>query len=227
MAEVADVLRPDPGVREGGRDVPGHDVPPASRRSGYFVQVCIDVAVQRVRGRGRRARISSPIRGRARSAQRSPDGRFTVIEVECLGACGFATPISDRVEDVSRRRDGGAGAGNNRAIPLTASPFSSLPPLLSRIAHGFPSPRDPHPRGTVVLSQYFGDPVRARSPAGGSAAGISALEQALAMWSPPRSRRDREGLGASRAWGRGLPAGHPRVVHEAGRREAALPVLQR
>lgn len=23
----------------------------------------------------------------------SPDGRFTVIEVECLGACGFATPL--------------------------------------------------------------------------------------------------------------------------------------
>ncbi|MDQ2765990.1 MAG: NAD(P)H-dependent oxidoreductase subunit E, partial [Gemmatimonadota bacterium] len=23
----------------------------------------------------------------------SRDGRFTVIEVECLGACGFATPI--------------------------------------------------------------------------------------------------------------------------------------
>lgn len=23
----------------------------------------------------------------------SPDGRFTVIEVECLGACGFVTPI--------------------------------------------------------------------------------------------------------------------------------------
>ena len=23
----------------------------------------------------------------------SPDGQFTVIEVECLGACGFATPI--------------------------------------------------------------------------------------------------------------------------------------
>jgi NADH:ubiquinone oxidoreductase subunit E len=23
----------------------------------------------------------------------SPDGKFTVIEVECLGACGFATPI--------------------------------------------------------------------------------------------------------------------------------------
>ena len=23
----------------------------------------------------------------------SPDGKFTVIEVECLGACGFATPV--------------------------------------------------------------------------------------------------------------------------------------
>jgi len=23
----------------------------------------------------------------------SADGRFTVIEVECLGACGFATPV--------------------------------------------------------------------------------------------------------------------------------------
>jgi NADH dehydrogenase (ubiquinone) flavoprotein 2 len=23
----------------------------------------------------------------------SDDGRFTVIEVECLGACGFATPV--------------------------------------------------------------------------------------------------------------------------------------
>ena len=34
----------------------------------------------------------------------SPDGRFTVIEVECLGACGFPTPIlvdDDFVEDVT------------------------------------------------------------------------------------------------------------------------------
>lgn len=34
----------------------------------------------------------------------SPDGRFTVIEVECLGACGFATPIminEDFIESVS------------------------------------------------------------------------------------------------------------------------------
>lgn len=25
--------------------------------------------------------------------QTSPDGKYTVIEVECLGACGFATPV--------------------------------------------------------------------------------------------------------------------------------------
>ncbi len=35
----------------------------------------------------------------------SPDGKFTVIEVECLGACGFATPVmmnEDFIENVTR-----------------------------------------------------------------------------------------------------------------------------
>lgn len=34
----------------------------------------------------------------------SPDGKFTVLEVECLGACGFATPVmidDDFIESVS------------------------------------------------------------------------------------------------------------------------------
>ena len=34
----------------------------------------------------------------------SPDGKWTVIEVECLGACGFATPVlvnDDFIEDVT------------------------------------------------------------------------------------------------------------------------------
>jgi NADH-quinone oxidoreductase E subunit len=34
----------------------------------------------------------------------SPDGRFTVVEVECLGACGFATPVlvdDDFVESIT------------------------------------------------------------------------------------------------------------------------------
>ncbi|MGI8510296.1 MAG: NAD(P)H-dependent oxidoreductase subunit E [Gemmatimonadaceae bacterium] len=37
----------------------------------------------------------------------SPDGLFTVIEVECLGACGFATPVminEDVVESVTPER---------------------------------------------------------------------------------------------------------------------------
>jgi NADH-quinone oxidoreductase E subunit len=37
----------------------------------------------------------------------SPDGRFTVIEVECLGACGFATPLlidDDFIEGVTPER---------------------------------------------------------------------------------------------------------------------------
>jgi NADH-quinone oxidoreductase E subunit len=39
----------------------------------------------------------------------SEDGRYTVIEVECLGACGFATPVmvnSDFLESVSADRVG-------------------------------------------------------------------------------------------------------------------------
>ena len=34
----------------------------------------------------------------------SPDGRFTVVEVECLGACGFVTPVlidDDFIEGVT------------------------------------------------------------------------------------------------------------------------------
>lgn len=37
----------------------------------------------------------------------SPDGRFTVVEVECLGACGFATPVminDDFLESVTPAR---------------------------------------------------------------------------------------------------------------------------
>jgi NADH-quinone oxidoreductase E subunit len=39
----------------------------------------------------------------------SPDGRFTVMEVECLGACGFPTPIlvdDDFIESVTPERVG-------------------------------------------------------------------------------------------------------------------------
>ena len=31
--------------------------------------------------------------GAKAAGETSPDGRWTVVEVECLGACGFATPV--------------------------------------------------------------------------------------------------------------------------------------
>ncbi|HEV2669583.1 MAG TPA: NAD(P)H-dependent oxidoreductase subunit E [Gemmatimonadales bacterium] len=37
----------------------------------------------------------------------SPDGRWTIVEVECLGACGFATPVlvnDDFLENVTPAR---------------------------------------------------------------------------------------------------------------------------
>ena len=37
----------------------------------------------------------------------SPDGKWTIIEVECLGACGFATPVlvdDDLIENVTPER---------------------------------------------------------------------------------------------------------------------------
>jgi NADH:ubiquinone oxidoreductase subunit E len=40
----------------------------------------------------------------------TPDGRFTVIEVECLGACGFPTPVlidDDFIESVTPERVAG------------------------------------------------------------------------------------------------------------------------
>src|SRR2546427_10854379 len=51
----------------------------------------------------------------------SPDGKWTIVEVECLGACGFATPIlvnddfiesvtPDKVPEIVRRIAGGVSA---------------------------------------------------------------------------------------------------------------------
>ena len=56
----------------------------------------------------------------------SPDGRFTVIEVECLGACGFATPIlvdDDFIESVTP----GEGAGNPAEVRVMGYPHPQPP----------------------------------------------------------------------------------------------------
>jgi NADH:ubiquinone oxidoreductase subunit E len=90
--------------------------------------------------------------------------RFTVIEVECLGACGFATPVHDqrrlhRIVTPERSADrGGAGL------------------------MGYPHPS--HPRETPVLSKYFGDP-EARTLEGWRArGGYEALRARRWAWIP-------------------------------------------
>jgi len=45
--------------------------------------------------------------GAAELGMTSPDGKWTIIEVECLGACGFATPVlvdDDLIENVTPGR---------------------------------------------------------------------------------------------------------------------------
>ena len=69
----------------------------------YFIQVCTTSPCNVC---GAEAVVDSLLRhtGCLELGQTSPDGKYTVIEVECLGACGFATPIminEDFVESVT------------------------------------------------------------------------------------------------------------------------------
>ncbi len=58
----------------------------------HFVQVCTTTPCH-VCGAEDVARAFLEHTGCGELGATSPDGRFTVIEVECLGACGFATPV--------------------------------------------------------------------------------------------------------------------------------------
>jgi NADH-quinone oxidoreductase E subunit len=69
----------------------------------YFVQVCTTSPCQVC---GAEEVVDAFLRhtGCQELGVTSPDGKFTVIEVECLGACGFATPVmvnEDFVESVT------------------------------------------------------------------------------------------------------------------------------
>lgn len=69
----------------------------------HFVQVCTTTpcnicGAEKVRDAFLKAT------GAKRLGETSPDGNWTIIEVECLGACGFATPVlvdDDFVESVT------------------------------------------------------------------------------------------------------------------------------
>ena len=58
----------------------------------YFVQVCTTSPCG-VCGAEDVVRAMLKHTGCGELGVTSPDGKFTVIEVECLGACGFATPV--------------------------------------------------------------------------------------------------------------------------------------
>ncbi|MGH7717364.1 MAG: NADH-quinone oxidoreductase subunit NuoE [Gemmatimonadaceae bacterium] len=69
----------------------------------YFIQVCTTSPCMAC---GAEGVVDALLRETAcgELGATSPDGRFTVIEVECLGACGFATPVmvnDEFIESVS------------------------------------------------------------------------------------------------------------------------------
>ena len=69
----------------------------------HFVQVCTTTPCS-VCGAEKVAEAFLGATGCKRLGETSPDGKWTVIEVECLGACGFATPMlinDDLIESVT------------------------------------------------------------------------------------------------------------------------------
>jgi NADH-quinone oxidoreductase E subunit len=69
----------------------------------HFVQVCTTTPCN-VCGAERVAEAFLKATGARRLGETSPDGKWTIVEVECLGACGFATPVmvnDDFVESVT------------------------------------------------------------------------------------------------------------------------------
>ncbi len=72
----------------------------------HFVQVCTTSPCA-VSGAEEVAKAFLKHTGCGELGVTSPDGKYTVIEVECLGACGFATPVminADFIESVTPER---------------------------------------------------------------------------------------------------------------------------
>ena len=104
MAEVAAVLELTPAYVKGVVSFyTMYHQHPVSR---YFIQVCTTSPCMAC---GAEAVTDAFLKhtGCQELGQASPDGRYTVIEVECLGACGFATPVminDDFIESVTPDR---------------------------------------------------------------------------------------------------------------------------
>jgi NADH-quinone oxidoreductase E subunit len=101
MAEVAEALELTPAYVKGV--VTFYTMYHQHPVGRYFVQVCTTSPCNVC---GAEAVVDAFVKhtGCQELGQTSPDGKYTVIEVECLGACGFATPIminEDFIESVT------------------------------------------------------------------------------------------------------------------------------
>ena len=90
MAEVAEVLELTPAYVKGV--VTFYTMYHQHPVGKYFIQVCTTSPCG-ICGAEDVVKAFLKHTGAGELGQSSPDGRFTVIEVECLGACGFATPV--------------------------------------------------------------------------------------------------------------------------------------
>ena len=101
MAEVADVLGVTPAYVKGVVTfyTMYHQHPAAK----HFIQVCTTSPCHVCGAEDVREGFLEHT-GCGELGVTSPDGTYTVIEVECLGACGFATPVmvnADFLESVT------------------------------------------------------------------------------------------------------------------------------
>jgi NADH-quinone oxidoreductase E subunit len=101
MAEVAEVLGLTPAYVKGV--VTFYTMYHLHPVGKHFVQVCTTTPCN-ICGAEDVVKALLEHTGCGEPGTTSPDGKWTVIEVECLGACGFATPImidDDFVESVT------------------------------------------------------------------------------------------------------------------------------
>ena len=90
MAEVAGVLELTPAYVKGV--VTFYTMYHQHPVGKYFIQVCTTTPCN-VCGAEGVVEAFLEHTGCGELGATSPDGKYTVIEVECLGACGFATPV--------------------------------------------------------------------------------------------------------------------------------------
>jgi len=101
MAEVADVLELTPAYVKGvATFYTMYHLHPVGKN---FVQVCTTSPCN-ICGAEDVAKAFLKHTGAGDLGATSPDGKWTIVEVECLGACGFATPVlvnDDFIESVT------------------------------------------------------------------------------------------------------------------------------